>query len=292
MSKPLKLNVQGLSRRYAPLMTTLQADPGKTLISFDLSAGEPTITTHFSRDPYYYAATFGMVGKAPFYDARGVLNIDDVYLMGMSVSPMGKEVVRKAWNDTYDGLTFAEKWLEDKEYIQKVVFKRERPFHKILILGLGYSMGPKHMVEAAFKAGYHLSLADAKAFFKAYWELFSGVKTLGKSLEARLSKQGYLTNPFGYRLVPDQPYKALNYFIQSSVSGVMLALCYKFFAVAQYAEFVTIVHDELITQVPTEMLEEARLAMQASVDSLNEDLQWSVSIRTGFAPGGDFYTAK
>ena len=298
MAKPARLNVQGLSRRLRPLMTTLVARPGHTFVSVDLSSGEPTVTTHFSQDKYYFAATFGMVGKAPYYDAQGVLMIDDIYLMGMSVSPMGKDLMREVSTRTFtakDGktpLSFAEKWLEDKEYIQKSVLAVERPFHKILILGLGYSMGPKHMVEAAYKAGYELSLADAKAFFEAYWKLFSGVKTLGKSLQARFKRLGYLVNPFGYRLVPDKDYKALNYFIQSSVSGVMNVLCAKFFAIAPYARFVTIIHDELITEVPDDKLEEVRIAMDKAVDSLNNDLKWSVNIRTGWAVGKSLYEAK
>lgn len=287
-----KLNVQGLARREKRLMDCLVVDPGHVFVSVDLSAGEPTVTTHFSKDPYYMAATFGMVDKEPYYDEQGVLMIDDIYLMTMSVSPIGKARMREVFESTFDGKTFQQQWLEDKEVIQKKVLKDERAFHKILCLGLGYSMGPKHMVEAAFKAGHTLSLKDARAFFKAYWSLFKGVQRLGQYLESAYSAQKYLVNPFGYRLYPEPSYKALNYYIQSSVSGIINMLCVKYFTVADYCKFVTVIHDEIIFQVPVDRLAEAKETFNRAVDSLNEDLSWSVKIRCGWVEGKTLYEAK
>lgn len=299
-----KLNIQGLSRKYQPLMECLIPDPGHVFVSVDLSAGEPTIVSHFSKDPNYYAATFGMVGKAPYYNDQGVLMIDDIYLMGMSVSPMGRDKIRdlfnRGWSDKptivhgteMDYIPFSKQWVLDKDVILKQI-KSERAFHKILILGLGYSMGPKHMVESAYKAGYHLSLKDAKAFFKAYWEvLFPGVAVLRDSLEAKFLSQGYLVNPFGYRLYPEPSYKALNYFIQSSVNGIMDVLCAKFFAICPSAQFITLIHDELVMQVPTDQLAEAKEKMALATASLNEDLGWDVKVRTGWVEGNNMFEAK
>ena len=285
------LNIQGMSRKEPRLMRGLVADPGHVFVSVDLAAGEPTITTHFSQDPYYRSATFDMVGKAPYYDSQGVLMIDDIYLMGMSVSPMGQALMYETFGQRFGDFTFTEQWLRDPEVI-KTRLKRERAFHKILILGLGYAMGPKHMVESAFKAGYELSLKQAKAFFKAYWNLFSEVRNLATALEAQFNAQGYLENPFGYRLVPDPSYKSLNYFIQSSVSGLINALCVKFFTVCPVAQFVTVIHDEIIFQVPESHLSEAKVLFDKSVESLNADLNWSVNVRCGWKPGKDFYEAK
>ncbi len=292
------LNIQALARRDKALMGCLQADPGRVFVSCDLASGEPTVTTHFSRDPYYYQACFGMVGKAPYYDERGVLLIDDIYLMTMSVSPMGRVKMREVTQAFYpakDGkrqLSFPEKWLDDKDYIQKRVLAGERAFHKILCLGLGYSMGPKHMVEAAFKAGYVITLDEAKAFFKAYWKLFAGVKKLGARLEKQYKDEGSLVNPFGYRLLPEPSYKALNYYIQSSVSGIINVLMAKFFAACPSARFVTVIHDEIVFDVPETDLALAKTIMQAAEDSLNKDLGWSVKVRCGWAEGVNMYEAK
>lgn len=286
------LNVQGLARREESLMGAIKARPRHSFVSVDLSAGEPTIITHFSKDPNYFNATFGMVGKAPFYDDNEVLQIDDIYLMGASVSPVGRDAIFDAFHSTFDGLSFADMWLKDPEFIKKEL-KSTRAFHKILILGLGYSMGPKKMCESAFQAGYVLSMKDAKAMFKAYWgTLFPKVKSLATRLESQYKQTGFLINPFGYRIVPDPSYKALNYFIQSSVNGIMAALNIKFFALAPYAKFVTVIHDELIIEVPDDKLEDAREAMRLATESLNQDLGWQVNVRTGWAVGKDLYTAK
>ncbi len=286
------LNVQGMSRREPRLMKNVVADPGKIFVSIDLNSGEPTITTHFSNDKYYRLATFDMVGKEPYYDKTGVLVIDDIYLMGMSVSPMGSSRIKEVFESVkFDGLSFQEQWIKDSSVV-KDYLKKERAFHKILILGLGYSMGPAHMVESAQNAGYDLDISDAIEFFKAYWELFSGVKRLGKNLEYEFAQAGHLVNPFGYRIVPGADYKCLNYFIQSSVSGLINVLCYKFFSIAPEAQFVTIIHDEIIIQIPEDKEEEVKSKFNKALDSLNQDLDWSVKIRTGWAKGKNLYEAK
>ena len=153
-------------------------------------------------------------------------------------------------------------------------------------------MGPEHMIESAQVAGYDLTLEDATSFFHAYWSLFNGVKRLGKSLEEEFSTAGQLINPFGYRLKPDKDYKCLNYFIQSSVSGLINVLCYKFFSICDFASFVTVIHDEILFSVPEARKEEAKALFNKALDSLNADLGWSVAIRTGWKEGKNFYTAK
>ena len=287
-----KLNVQAMARKEERLMGNIIADPGHVFVSIDLSAGEPSIITHFSQDPYYRAAIFDMVGKEPYYDASGVLMIDDIYLMGMSISPMGKDRLRDVFqNHKFDGLSFAQAWTKDPEII-KAFLKAERAFHKVLILGIGYAMGPSKMTLEAFQEGFQLDLQDARKFFKSYWKLIGKVQGLSDNLTERATETGYLINPFGFRCVPDPMYKSLNYFIQSSINGLISCLCVKFFDVCQDAKFITIIHDEVILQIPEDKVQEAKALMQKAVESLNEDLGWSVKIRTGWAPGKDMYTAK
>ncbi len=287
------LNVQAMARREPLLMRAVRPTPGNVFVSVDLSAGEPTIITEFSKDPYYTAATFSMNGKAPYYDASDVLLIDDIYLMGMSVSPMGKDrMLRAFYEEKIDGMSFQEAWVKNPELIQKGLLKEERAFHKTLILGLGYSMYAPKMVESAYKAGYQLSLPDAKKFYKAYWNLFKDVKALGQRLQYQHQSKGSLTNIFGYRLVPDKKHKALNYFIQSSVSGLINALCAKYFTVCKSAKFVTVIHDEIIFEIPKDEIEECKSLFFKSLGSLNEDLGWSVKVRCGWKEGSDFYEAK
>jgi hypothetical protein len=287
-----RLNVQGLARKDPGLMQAIVPNPGMAVVSCDLRSGEPTCTAHYSKDRNYYDATFGMIGKDPFYNDDGVLKIDDIYLTVMSVSPIGRDIMRNVYNNKYGGLTFAEMWRKDPDYFTKTVLKKERALHKILTLGLGYSMGPKKLVKSAYDAGHILPLSTAKAFYNAHWELFSDLRALGKRLERTYQQRGFLVNDFGYRLVPDAEYKCLNYFIQSSVSGIMHVLCEKFFSLCPYAEFITIIHDEVIMEIPLEKLDMAKELMKHAEDSLNSDLNWSVRIQVGWAEGKNWYEAK
>jgi DNA polymerase I-like protein with 3'-5' exonuclease and polymerase domains len=230
-----------------------------------------------------------MVGKAPYYK-NDVLYLDDIYLMTMAASPLFSSLMRQLWDQRWPAGSFADQWLADADVI-KGKLKKERAFAKILALGLSYGMGPAKMVTSAYDKGYTLSLTEAKAFHRAYWELFSEVRRFSNALAARVEASGSIVNPFGYRLTPE-PFKAFNAFIQSSVSGVIHVLRAKIAAQAPYALMDTVIHDELLYDVPTTMLEQFRKDKELATDSLNEDLAWSIKIRSGFAPGQTWYEAK
>jgi len=158
-------------------------------------------------------------------------------------------------------------------------------------LGFGYGMGYKKFVASAYNAGYAVTESDSKAFHAAYWRLFSGVKRLSDRLAGAVGMRGYIVNPFGYRLVCP-PRKAFNAFIQSSVSGIMHVYCAKLYAMAPYAIFRTVIHDEAVSDCPIDRLDDFRKAKELATKSLNEDLGWSVDIRVGFAVGPSWYEAK
>lgn len=294
-----RLNPQGLARRDKPLMSAIMAPPGETLVSCDLASGEPTCTTHYSQDKNYADATFNMVGKAPYYDPSMVLKIDNLYLTVMSVSPMGKALARELFNTKYKGSSFAERWQANSDYDGhpfqdwlKDQIKPQYAFHKMGTLGMGYAMGPKKFQNAAYDAGHVIDFAGAKAFYQQYWALFAGIKRFANVCANNFMKRGFLVNEFGYRLIPDKDYKAFNYWIQSTVSGIMHVLCAKFFALAPYCKFVLVIHDEVIFTCPTEMLDKARNAMKQAEASLNANLQWRVNMRVGWATGSNMYEAK
>ncbi len=286
-----KLNIQGLARKEKHLMGAMVSSPGETFVSVDLASGEPSVTCHYSGDQNYYDATFGMVGKEPYYDQDGYLKIDDIYLAAAAFNPVSRDRVREVFSKSYNNVSAYQTWLQFPNII-KSELKAVRDINKILVLGIGYSMGPKKMVTSCQDKGIVLSLKDAKMFYREYWNWCPKVKELSNMLEEKLERDGYLVNDFGYRLVPDKSYKALNYWIQSSVSGIMSVLIAKFFAIAPYCRFVTIIHDELIFSVADDMIEDSRKAMADAFESLNQDLNWNVKIRGGFKPGKTLYEAK
>jgi DNA polymerase I-like protein with 3'-5' exonuclease and polymerase domains len=284
-----RLNCQGLARRDPGLMKCIVPDPGWVTVSIDLAAGEPSVTSHFTQDRNYKYACFDGVGKRPDYE-NGILMIDDIYLMTMSVSPVGKEKMLQAWKQEWPAGSFTDQWMKDAEII-KTALKKDRQIHKILALGLSYGMGAKKMQKSMYDVGFNLYFKDAKAFFYAYWELFSGVRKFADRLTRLVETEKAIVNPFGYRLTPE-PRKAFNAFIQSSVSGIMHVYTAKLMALAPYARFVTCIHDELLIDIPKDLIDQFRKDKEKATESLNEDLKWSVDIRTGFAPGATWYEAK
>lgn len=290
MSRVARLNVQGLARRDRRLMECILPESGFRTVSIDLGSGEPTVTSHYSQDPMYRYACFDGVGKTPYYK-NGVLMISDLYLKVMSVSPVGREKMADAFkNARFEGRTFAEQWLLNDEVV-KSYFKKERQLHKMLALALGYGMGPTKMIKQAFDNGYIMDMKTARAFYQAYWELFAGVRALADRLARQIKSKGFIVNEFGYRMTPP-PHKGFNYLIQSTVSGIMHAFVAKLMAIAPYARFSTIIHDELVADVPECKVLEFRKAKEEATDSLNRDLGWTVAIRTGFAVGQNWYEAK
>lgn len=289
MTKEFRLNVQGMARRDSGIMSCILPDPGYIVCSSDAGSGEPTVTSHFSQDKNYYDATFGMVGKEPYYQGK-LLKIDDIYLTTMSTSPIGEKKMLDAFNSTYSGTPFAHQWLIDPEKIKKEL-DRDRKAHKILALGLSYGMGPKKMVKQMYDNGYNITLKQARDFFRSYWTTFSGVRKFADALGQQVEQQGYIVNQFGYRLTPE-PHKAFNYFIQSSVSGLFHCYCAKIFSIAPWAKFVTVIHDELIAEVPLDRQDDFRNVIKQATDSLNEDLKWDVKLRFGCVMGDTWYSAK
>lgn len=280
------LNIQAMARKEKELMSCLLPEDGYEFASIDLAAGEPTVTTHYSRDVNFRAINFDMVGKTPTY-TNGLLLLDDPYLSFASVSPLGGQAIADAWSA---GL-FSD-WVNDSS-IAKDSLKKVRALHKTLFLALMYGQGPRGMVNFSADQGISLDIKTAKETYRMFWEvLFPGVNQLGKRLEHQFEKQGYLYNAFGYRLVPEQPRLALNYTIQSSVSGIIKVLADMFFAQAPWAAWVTCIHDELVITYPVERREETRTALVAATKQLNDYLQWSVDIRTGWKTGNNLYEAK
>lgn len=289
MTKEARLNVQGLARQDSGLMSCMVPDPGHVFISIDMTAGEPSVTTHLTKDKMYHYANFGGIGKAPFYK-NGVLHIDDIYLMYASVAPIFAEEVRKAFDEKYDGRTFSEQWLKDPEVIKNRL-KKIRKKSKVYALGFAYGLGSKKLVTQAFDQGDILSQEQAAQSYKAYWQLFKGIKEYQNILSQAMEERGWLENPFGFRYTCP-PHTAFNYMIQSSVSSILNWFTSELMERAPYAQFVTIIHDELIAQVPIDKVDNYCKVKDEVVQDINAQLKWTVDLRFGFAVGNNMYEAK
>ena len=282
-----KVNLPALARRDVPFMECFEADPEKVFVSSDFTSLEPSITAHFSKDPNYRYATFDGIGKKPYIE-NGILMIDDIYLMVASQLPGLKEPVLEFFSDP----AMCEKWVEDSDWCksQKLI-KGPRKNAKPACLGFNYGMGPKRFVKQCYDAGIPMGLSQAKAMYAAYWKLFPEIRQLTKVLEITFKKRGFFVNPFGYRLTTE-PHKAYNAVIQSSASGVVDIITYKFFELLPEAEFCTLVHDEFIYSIDEKLLKRAREVTDICVESLNKDLGWDIPMRLDFTVAKNFAEIK
>jgi hypothetical protein len=289
-----KLNCQGLARKDPDLMRCLVPhNSDYVFASVDLTAGEPTVTAHYSQDLLFKLFNFGMVGKAPYYNNEGVLVLDDIYLGCGSVFPSFKKMFKELYHTTFKGLSFSELWLEDKDVI-KTMLKKERNQLKTLALAIQYGQRPRGMTAFAYDNGIPLAYQEAKEFYQAYWyTLFPKVRVLKENLETRVKKQGFIVNEFGYRLVPQYPKDSLNMLIQSSVSGVMkLLLKYLFEKNPLELLPMPIIHDEVLLNVPKKNKGKLKEELDYCLARLDKTLNWSLPIRTGCVFGNDLYEAK
>lgn len=286
--QPPKVNLPALARRDERLMECIEpATADHVFVSSDFTALEPSITSHFSKDEYYTYASYTGVGKKPYIDNKGILRIDDVYLMFASVDPRFKDEVKAFFSKPEN----CQLWLDDKDLIKEKLLKTPRKKAKPAVLGFGYAMGPDRFVTQSFDAGDIVTSKEAKGAYKAYWQLFKDIAKLSKALELLTKQQGFITNPFGYRLTTE-PHKGYNAMIQSSASGVVDVLTLKFFAMCPWAVFVTLVHDEVIYTIPKDKIEATKKIQDQAVADLNKDLKFDVPMRLGYVVANNFAEIK
>lgn len=285
------VNCQGLARRNKGLMSSLvPTESSNVFVSSDLVSAEPCVTAHYSGDRNYILATFEMQGKRPYFDGDTLI-ISDIYLMVMSRSPTSRQVLLDAWKKTdWPAGTFPDQWVADSEVI-KSYLKSERSFCKALCLGLGYGMQPKRLAKTAAESGRPISLKVAKEFYDSYWTLFSGLKFFADKCEETVERRGFIMNCFGYCNLPE-PRKSFNAFIQSTVSGIINYLLTEWLEKCPYAKLVTVVHDEIILEVPRDKVEDLREQQKKTLQSINEVLSWKTRVELGFVVGENLYDAK
>jgi DNA polymerase I-like protein with 3'-5' exonuclease and polymerase domains len=285
-------NVQAVPRRNKAIMSSFVTDKGKVLSSQDLIAAEPTATCQYSKDANYYDACFGMVGQAPFWK-DGVLRIDDIYLMFASVIPPWRAKLEELYHRTTfdEGRNFVQQWSHDSEVI-KAACKSFRGLAKILVLGVGYGMGGKKLAKTFRENGINFPVAEVKMYWNMYWELFNGLKFLNEQCVGLVERQGYIQNEFGYINWPPSPHKAMNALIQSTISGVMNLYTNDLLQRAPYAEFITIIHDELIVQIPDGMQEDYAAKQKETLEIVNDFVKWDVPVRAGLNWGTNLYECK
>lgn len=290
------VNIQALSRREKRLMESLLPEDGYVFVSTDAASGEPTVITEFTKDPMYKYFCFDGIGKAPYYEG-GQLMISDIYLGYLSVCPV-KSFNHEMWdifhNERFgDNKTFSEQWLIDDEVVKNHPrIKKIRKHGKWMALGFGYGLGPKNVVVKAIEAGLDADSRDGKQAFQSYWNLFKGIKRYADYLEKVTKVDGWFTNPFGYRCVPEEPRKAFNLRVQSSVSGMFNWFSILMDHAMPEALYTCTIHDENIYMIPKGSEDIYLDALRKVTNEINNELKWCVNMRFGAVFGNNLFEAK
>jgi DNA polymerase I-like protein with 3'-5' exonuclease and polymerase domains len=130
-----------------------------------MSALEKVVLTELSRDE----ALLGLYGP----DARSG---QDVYLHDGAFLPGFKEpLIAAGYDPKTSSAEFTAKIKKEYKSLRKLV--------KPAALGFGYGLGPKKYRADMAALGIEMTEDEAFAVYKAYWELYKGVKTWEKELK-------------------------------------------------------------------------------------------------------------
>lgn len=132
-----------------------------------------------------------------------------------------------------------------------------RKFAKIVNFSMLYGSGPQALSDLL-----GISVADAREYWKGFWETYPGMASYNERLKRAVKSDGYVMDVFGrpYFVEAKFAYKALNYMVQGTAAGILkraMLSAQAFVAKAcPRAELLLTIHDELVIEVPLEALTE------------------------------------
>lgn len=151
---------------------------GMTWVDADVESLEAVVLAELSQDK-----TMRLL-----YDPSQAKN--DIYLYVGAFLPGIKTNILKYYdphNPTVEGIALAKKHC-----------KKERQIAKTCVLGFQYGMGPKKLHMSLRLQGVELTEQDAYEIYKAYWDLFQGIKDYQQHLETEWRrKNGWVYNGIG-----------------------------------------------------------------------------------------------
>lgn len=169
--------------------------------------------------------------------------------------------------------------------------QRGKTFNYSMIFGAGIRSIRKH---------YRVSQSTAKDYIWRYREAYPEIVEFQNRIEATLEDIGYVKTPLGrrqrvkdIRFVDREAYKFVNYLIQGTAADIIKEAAVKSYE--QGVPMVSIVHDELLGDVPREDAEEAAVIFnEALVDQpdiasvVPLDVEAKIVERWSYAKDGEF----
>jgi DNA polymerase I-like protein with 3'-5' exonuclease and polymerase domains len=236
-------------------------------VQSDLSAIEPTIIAEFSQDPTLLKL-YGPTAKP-----------NDVYLFnGAHISVFAAKIraIYDPENPTPEDIARAKK-----------EFKKERNILKTVTLACGYGASVKRVHQTLVEAGIDISFADVRRIHQDYWQLYAGIRSFQRQLEAMHEQLGgFIMNATGRPMaIPNEfLHDAVNRFAQSSGHDVLQVFIWhtnrlRLERQLEAYPWIPDWHDEQIWEVPEQNADAMVELLRDAIDATNAELGMSVVIK-------------
>lgn len=243
------------------LMKHLHVPKNYVGVHSDLSAIEPTITAHYSEDPYLLK----VFGKG----------LGDIYLdLALELFPNDKEL-----HEIYNPNIPVTKTI-------KARLEKQRKIAKVIQLAVQYTGTGTTVSRNLTKAGVQTSVETATNYVRAYWRKFRRIAQWDYQLREVNRREGHLRNVIGRIIrVPDPEYKDLmNRFVQSSAHDCLIkwVLTIDKLAKERHIDMRPMLvdcHDSTSWCVREDQKALAREVFDDALALLNKELQLSVTIK-------------
>ena len=263
-----KMNIQQIPKTVGYLSCFIPR-PGMAWIDCDHSAIEQVVLAELSKDPTLWKLYGpGAIGH-------------DVYLFnGCSLPGIGDRIKAAGYNlDKFESSCI--KGIKEK-------CKKERAVSKVVTLGSSYGMGAAKLRRTLMLEGIEVSLDEAKAIHRAYWNLYGGVKKYQAELERQYKRNdGWVLNGIGRPIGIDSQYlhDSVNRVIQSTAHDLHIlyvTIVCKLLKEAgiQWKPIIVDFHDQMIVEVRAEDAECVKHLMGSTAyDILNQQLGGQIPIK-------------
>jgi len=195
---------------------------------------------------------------------------------GLSNDP----TMRKAYEKSLDLHTLTASLTAGKAY--ESISKQERQAAKAINFGLIYAMGPAGLQRSAKTSyGVEMSLQDAEAFHRRFFESYNGIALWHKQLEEMGRQTKYIRTAAGrlrrYHHDNIRITELFNVPVQGTAAEILKSALCIFYDEIQKSELnanlVAIIHDEILVETPAESAEIVRNIL---ISSMKKGAEWLV----------------
>lgn len=285
--KECKINILAMNRKSTYCMSPLIPDEGNVFVASDVGSAEPTILLNLCEDPTLYSILYEQKGKKPSWQGN-ILLTDSMYITTMSSTPLLGPLLRDLGGD------WVELYYKDSDEAKKKLGSKYA-LSKKFVLALLYGLGKKSLGADMRESNVIMTNEEVAAVYNGFWDSIPQARDF-RDVIAHMFKKAYkekrpFMSPFGLPLPSSQSSKGFNYIIQSSVSSFIRRLNMNLLK-HDWIKLVTVIHDELVMEVPKDRVDEYRTILKNEEKYTNDLFGFKYPLNLGFNVANSFYGLK